>query len=337
MNFIHFTASLDDDGRRLDRILKKLLPEENLSSLYKSLRKGLIKVNGKKQDGNFKVSENDEILIADFLLNAEKPATEDCCCIKIKDEDILFRNQHLLILNKPYDIPVQPNANSKKGESISEMVLAEFKKSASSSLSFKPAPLHRLDRKTTGALVISQSLKGAQWFSDVIKNHLVKKIYVGIACGFLPEKQIWTDKIKREESSEKTAFHTVLVSKSGGVAGEEIFEDAKNAETTATPLAYGEYNNKKITLVKFEIGTGRTHQIRSQSQAHGFPLLGDTAYGGEKILKSVGHDFYLHAVKLVFPSDNPLEIPEKIEAPLPKKFCDFLGACLINAPERLIF
>ncbi len=337
MNFIHFTATSNDEGRRLDRILKKLLPEENLSSLYKSLRKGLIKINGKKQDGNFKVSENDEIWIADFLLKPEKSISNESSGIKISDEQILFRNEHLLILNKPYDIPVQPNANSKKGESISEIVQSDFSENSASSLSFRPAPLHRLDRKTTGLLAVSQSLKGAQWFSEAIKNHLVKKIYVGIVCGILKGKESWSDKIKREASPKKKAFHTVKVYKEGDFVDSEDFEESKNAETTATPLCYGEYNKTKVTFVKFEIGTGRTHQIRSQAQAHGFSLWGDSAYGGVKTENKDGQDFYLHAALLVFPKDNPLKIPEEIQAPLPKKFYDFLGACLINAPQRLIF
>ena len=75
MDFIHFTAGKDDSERRLDRVLRNFLSEEHLSSIYKSLRKGLIKVNGKKCDGNFRISQGDDIQIAVFLL---KESHETC-------------------------------------------------------------------------------------------------------------------------------------------------------------------------------------------------------------------------------------------------------------------
>ena len=68
MEFIHFKIGKDDDGRRLDRVIRKFLSEDNLSQLYKSLRKGLIKVDNKKQSPDYRVSENSELLIADFLI-----------------------------------------------------------------------------------------------------------------------------------------------------------------------------------------------------------------------------------------------------------------------------
>ncbi|MBR6913189.1 MAG: hypothetical protein IKN34_05210 [Treponema sp.] len=72
MDFKHFTAGKDDDGRRLDKIIRRFLDENALSSIYKSLRKGLVKVNGKKRSAEFKVSENDDIEIAEFLIQKSR-------------------------------------------------------------------------------------------------------------------------------------------------------------------------------------------------------------------------------------------------------------------------
>ncbi|MBO4387217.1 MAG: RNA pseudouridine synthase, partial [Treponema sp.] len=105
------------------------------------------------------------------------------------------------------------------------------------------------------------------------------------------------------------------------------------AVTKAYPLEHGKWNGKDVTLTRFEIPTGRKHQIRAQSAFHGFPLLGDRAYGGTSIK---GHEFYLHAVQVEFPAENALLLPPKIHLPLPAEFLNFLNSALINWKGQLI-
>uniref|UniRef100_UPI0025FF1F8F RluA family pseudouridine synthase n=1 Tax=uncultured Treponema sp. TaxID=162155 RepID=UPI0025FF1F8F len=294
MNFKHFKAGMDDSGRRLDRVLRRFLSEENLSSIYKSLRKGLIKVDGKKCDGNFRVSEGSDLQIADFLLKSDSqsqkaPDSNECQDFSLNSL-VIFKNDFILILNKPYDIPVQP-ASSFKGKSLAEIVQEEYQSSHKmASLSFKTGPLHRLDRKTTGLLAFSQNLQGAQWFSEKIKSHEIQKVYLALLEGNLTENQIWEEKIDKSEiSNEQGAmrkdsgkFHTVSVNS----------DEGKMAHTEVTPLSHGLFLGKAVTLARVLIKTGRTHQIRAQAGFHGFPLLGDTAYGSGKIdSKKWGQDF----------------------------------------------
>ena len=193
------------------------------------------------------------------------------------------------------------------------------------SLSFKTGPLHRLDRKTTGLLAFSQNLQGAQCFSEKIKSHEIQKVYLALLEGNLTENQIWEEKIDKSEiSNEKGTrrkdsgrFHTVSVNS----------DEGKMAHTEVTPLSHGLFWGKDVTLARVLIKTGRTHQIRAQAGFHGFPLLGDTAYGSGKIdSKKWGQDFFLHASELHFPPDNPLNLPEKISAPLPKAFENILNS-----------
>ena len=326
MNFKHFKAGMDDSGRRLDRVLRRFLSEENLSSIYKSLRKGLIKVDGKKCDGNFRVSEGSDLQIADFLLDQKETVDRsEKTKSPLLDDITLFKNDFILILNKPYDIPVQPT-NSFKGKSLAEIVQEEYQSSHEmASLSFKTGPLHRLDRKTTGLLAFSQNLQGAQWFSEKIKSHEIQKVYLALLEGNLTENQIWEEKIDKSEISNEQGtmrkdsgrFHTVSVNS----------DEGKMAHTEVTPLSNGLFLGKAVTLARVLIKTGRTHQIRAQAGFHGFPLLGDTAYGSGKIdSKKWGQDFFLHAAELHFPSDNPLNLPEKISAPLPKAFENILNS-----------
>lgn len=316
MDFTHLTAGGDDDGRRLDKVLRKYLDASSLSSLYKSLRSGLIKVNGKKQDASYRLSSGDDIQIASFLTAAHNEKTERN---ELDKNLILFRNEHFLILNKPYDVATQDGGS---GPSVSKMVRDEWQSSSHpDSLSFTPAPLHRLDKKTTGVLVCSQSLAGSRYFSETIQKHDAKKIYLAIVEGQLASAEHWVDYLS-DAVQTNSSFYTVSVTdeKSG-----------KRAETDIQPLAYGTWRGQTVTLAQVEIVTGRHHQIRCQSSHHGYPLLGDSAYGaayGEKAL-------FLHCFQMAFPSDNELGLPVQVTAPISTEFKKMLESTLINWDGRI--
>ena len=331
MNFTEFYASADDNDRRLDRILRKFISQEALSGIYSSVRKGLIKVNGKKAEPGKHVFEGDCIRIAEFLLesrNLEKtkgcisPSSEQKASAaeilnSVELPEIILKTEDILILNKPYDITVQGKENS-LNKSVEFFFRNEHK---NKSLSFNPGPLHRLDRKTTGAIAFSMSLRGARWFSEAIKNHEIKKNYIGILQGKLLQQEYWNDNIEREYDAAKV-FQTVKAGNTG-----------KEAVTRVIPLGYGKHNKTDYTLAKFCIETGRTHQIRSQSALHGYPLLGDTAYGGTKIELI---EYFLHAYELYFPKNNPLALPEKIKAEVPKVFANFLKTTMQDYEKCVI-
>ena len=336
MEFDEFTAGENDSGRRLDRVLKIMLRDFEGVNIFSALRKKLILVNGRKAEASYKVNCGDKIKIASFLLkkSPESKALDD----KQQefgtefslDEATVFKNGSVMVINKPYGINVQPSFSSET--SLSEIVARECKKGPS--LSFTPSPLHRLDRFTTGALVFSLSIDGARIFSQMMQEGLVRKTYLGIVQGLMDREFEWTDGIVGEKSSDTASFHKVRVvgldekDSSGAWATASV-----KAVTKAFPLAGGSWNGKEVTLVKVEIPTGRKHQIRAQSAFHGFPLLGDRAYGGTRIS---GHEFYLHAVQIEFPSGNNLLLPPKIYVPLPPEFLNFLNSALINWKGQLI-
>lgn len=313
MNFKHFTAGKDDSGRRLDRVLRAFLTEESLSAVYKSIRKGLIKVGGRKRGGDFRISEGDDIQIADFLLAPPRSASEKAPPLPqfSLESHTVFRNEAVLILDKPYNVPVQPGSSS-HGISLSEIVQRHHALAhTGESLSFRTGPLHRLDRKTTGLIVFSQNLEGARWFSKAMRNHSIQKTYLAVVEGHLTESMILENNIQKSAGSSDRGFRTVAIT--GRDSG-------KYARTEVSPVRQGFFEGREITLARIVIKTGRTHQIRIQCAHNGFPLLGDTAYGAEKVRPVCGQDFFLHAAALHFPPENPLDIPGTITAPPPEAF-----------------
>lgn len=316
MDFFDFRADINDSGRRIDKIVKKLMPDHSLGMIYKYFRKGLVKKNKKKVNPDVRIQEGDLISIAAFLLqkkNLQSAPTlfEEPLLETSLFETNLFVNVHIRVINKPYDIPVQ--GGGQIACSLDKIVVKEYlnnlkEQGLSPSLSFRPGPLHRLDRKTTGVLVFSQSLAGAQWFSQSLKDHCIGKEYLAIVEGKVTGIQYWQDGILRKSQGRGGGFTQSHVSISG-----------KNADTLACPLAWGKYKEKPITLLHLKISTGRTHQIRLHCSHHGFPLLGDTAYGGRAIKTTTTknqQDFFLHAWKISIPENNPLDLPSKITAPI---------------------
>ena len=342
MRFLEFTASENDNDRRLDRIVRKFIHIQNLSGIYSAIRKGFVKVNGKKVSPPTRIFSGDKIKIADFLISHENKTAADTIktisddtakCVQknappnyLFPYETVFHNEHILVLNKPCGVSVHGKENSLEKE-----VRRFFKMTAKdTSLSFSPGPLHRLDKYTSGLISFSWSIQGAHWFSHALSHHEIHKTYLGIASGILKKEEKWEDFILDNKKNETEVdsrmsrgksdkmFHTVHAS------SQKQNDFSKLALTTATPLAYGEYKKNPVTVIQYNIETGRTHQIRAQSALHHLPLLGDTAYGAEKLPSAI---FFLHAKKLEAPKENAIGLPSVLHAEIPRQFKEFLKGC----------
>ncbi|MDE5899068.1 MAG: RluA family pseudouridine synthase [Treponemataceae bacterium] len=323
MEFAEFSAGADDDGRRLDRIVRRFLPEEPLSGVYKAIRKGLVRLDGRNVPPDARVRKGALISVAAFLLSAQKTVAPPPAGAVPADGappyPVVFRNDHLIVVNKPAGIAVHGGGSSTAATEppMDERIAAYYRavRSPGGSLSFTPGPLHRLDRSTSGLLAFSWSILGARWFSRALSEHQIRKFYLGIARGNMERPEAWRDFITKDDAAAPAPrFCTVAVSPRPTDGGAE-------AATRAVPLLHGSSGGVPYTLVRYEIETGRTHQIRAQSAAHGFPLLGDSAYGGGS---AAGVRLFLHAARLEFPPDNPLSLPPALDAPPPEAFLRFL-------------
>ena len=342
------TAASDDDGRRLDRILRKALEDLPLSAIYRLLRKGAVLVDGKTAPAELRIRKGQTISIDRTAVETEPKARRQGISRGLKGKpEILFEGAGLLILNKPAGLTVHGR------ESLEDQVLAWLEGKREPSLSFRPGPLHRLDKPSSGIIVFSTNLEGARLFSAMMRKRMIKKQYLCIIEGLIEKTEIWQDELFRDKTLKKTfTISADCQDKSPG----------KTALTKVTPLM----GNAIATLILAEIETGRTHQIRAQTASRGHPLLGDIKYaqktharrracsfdngnmacpqekvppseiwpgGAQKTHarrracssseRSEKNGFFLHAWRMEFlaPLQGPCAgLPHLIEAPLPEKF-----------------
>ena len=325
------TAAVDDDGRRLDRILRKALRDLPLSAIHRLLRKHAVLVNGKTAAADCRVRAGETITVtldslypgnnlqSDFMgdFSKNKP-------IQISTDafpEILFEGEGLLVLNKPAGIAVHGMENNKKGNagktSLETLVRSYLKPKLPPSLSFRPGPLHRLDKMSSGIIVFSAGLEGARYFSALIRDRQIKKTYLALVEGCIKKDEVWQDDLARDHEVKKT----FTVKTANAKIKREMKTVFKPALTRIKPLLI----NSAYTLIQAEIETGRTHQIRAQAAFHGHPLIGDIKYGAKPFEVSrdppIADSFMLHAWRMQIPVGTSfLSIPNLIEAPLPENF-----------------
>jgi len=279
----------NDEGRRLDRILRKALPHHPLPLIHRLLRQGQVFINGKPAKAQDRVCRGVKISIPS-LNDAPKAASP---APSLPSPVIIWEGPGLIAVNKPAGLAVHGPAAFEAGGkpcscSLDMMVRSFLAGKTAPSLSFKPGPLHRLDKPSSGIIVFSTNIEGARLFSALMRDQKVRKTYLAIVQGKVEKEELWEDALVRDREMKKTF----------------VSSDGKNAVTTIKPLAC----KSAYSLVSAQIATGRTHQIRAQAAARGHPLAGDKKYGGQG-----KGGFFLHAWKLEF-------LEYSIEAPVPDAF-----------------
>jgi 23S rRNA pseudouridine955/2504/2580 synthase len=323
---IELTARKDDNGRRLDRILRKALPDLSLSLIHRLLRQKKVLVDNKpvilpnyriEQGMVIKiiasVNHNNKQINHNFV-NQKKFEVNNNSAIdpslhsSLLTIPILWQGSGIIVFNKPQGLSTHgPN-------SLDSMVynwLAE-EGALPRSLSFKPGPLHRLDKPTSGAIVFSQTLEGAKLFSALLRKHNLEKTYMAIVEGSIEGENIWRDSLEHDKNAHKT----FVKNKQQGRKATPPDPTLKEAVTTVKTLV----SNGEYSLIEARIKTGRHHQIRAQAASHGHPLAGDIKYGASPLPgQSHSGEFFLHAWKIKF-IECPDGFPQEITAPLPEMF-----------------
>lgn len=305
----------NEAGQRLDKLLGKYLNLAGKGFLYKMMRKKNITLNGKKCDGSEKLSMGDEIKL--FLSDETIEKFSEVKVQKVHHQklDIVYEDQHILMINKPSGMLSQKAKETDESlvEYLIDYLLESGQLTKEDLRSFRPSVCNRLDRNTSGLVAAGKSLAGLQMLSSVLKDRSLHKYYVCGVKGILKEKQLISGYLKKEE---KTNQVTILKTEE---------EDALPIRTEYEPIAYA---NDQYTLLKVTLITGRTHQIRAHLASIGHPLLGDHKYGDAKVNEFVKERYHirsqmLHSWQMVFPElegDFAYLSGKTIEAKWPNEF-----------------
>lgn len=303
------TVKDDDDGQRIDRWIKRYVPDMPYVLAQKLMRKGAIRADGKRVKPDTRLSAGQEIKIPSFDSKAPQKYEKK---VKVSDADvdfirslIIYEDTDVIALNKPHDIAVQGGTNTKRH--INGMLEALKNKEG-----VVPRLVHRLDKETSGVLLLARSAKCARELGFAFKGRNVRKIY-------------WAALSPTPEGYEGTIKAPIV--KSGGDF-EKMVIDEEEGKYAITEYAVIENAGRAAAFVAFWPRTGRTHQIRVHAaQVLGASVLGDRKYRAVKDEESklidadlAGMDLskclHLHARRLILPHPIKKRQTLDITAPL---------------------
>jgi 23S rRNA pseudouridine955/2504/2580 synthase len=274
--FIITSESLDT---RLDRWFRLNVCEIPQSLIEKNIRKGNIKVNKKKPKSSYKLQKNDIVNIfkINFSPDKNKKKTEKYIPTKKElnssNEMFIENNEDFAVINKPEGISVQSGTNSRKN-------IIDILRNTKEFENYKPFSVHRIDKATSGILIVAKNRNFAQFFTSLFRIRKIHKTYLAIVIGELKDKKgTFTDTLYYYEGKRETQLKAITHYK--------VID-----------------SNNNYSLLLLNPVTGRKHQLRKQLLIHGVPVLGDSKY---RIIGKVNKNkefLMLHAYSIKFSITN---------------------------------
>lgn len=285
-----------EENNRIDSYLAKQKEELSRVAVQRLIEEEKILVNGKKTKASYKIQEDDEI-----ILEEEEPKE-----IELKAQDIpveiIYEDSNIIVVNKPKGMVVHP-ANGNPDGTLVNAIMSICKNSLSGiGGEIRPGIVHRIDKDTSGILIVAKNDKAHINLSEQIKNHEVKKTYIALVRGMVKENEATINMpIGRSTKDRKKMA---------------VKKDGKEAITHFKVLE--RYPQHNCTLLEVKIETGRTHQIRVHLSQIGYPIIGDIVYSNGKNKWGIQGQC-LHAKNLRF--KHPITGKEMfLEAELPEYF-----------------
>nr|WP_321500394.1 RluA family pseudouridine synthase [uncultured Dethiosulfovibrio sp.] len=239
-----FKVSSHQDGRRLDKVIRGIWPSLPLGAMMKAFRKKQVRVDGVRAAFDQRLAEGQEVVVP------WEPAEEAVPLSNYGSLDTIYRDDHIWVIDKPPGLLSQPD--SKGGDSV-------VTRAQSMGGEFKPQAVHRLDRNTSGVMILALSGKVLRDLSSMWRGREITKTYWALVSGDIKEAGRVDAPLLKDQDSNKV----------------EVDRRGQDALTLYTPLARGE----GCTLCEVVLVTGRSHQIRVHMAHIGHPLLGDIKYG----------------------------------------------------------
>ncbi|MBE7023912.1 MAG: RluA family pseudouridine synthase [Ruminococcaceae bacterium] len=291
----------DSSGKRLDAYLAEKVPELTRSRIQKLILDGFVTVNGKCVKSNYKLREKDEISV-----EIPEPKETEIAAEEIP-LDIVFEDDCMLVVNKPQGMVVHPAAGNYSGTLVNALMAYCGERLSGINGEIRPGILHRIDKDTSGLLMVAKNDKAHLELSAQIKDHSLSREYLALVHGKIKEDSGTIDApIGRDERDRKKMTITE--------------KNSKNAVTHFFVLE----RFQKYTFVRCRLETGRTHQIRVHMSKNGHPIVGDPVYGVKKEeFRLDGQLLHAHMIGFVHPVSGEYmefsrELPEYFEEILEK-------------------
>ena len=270
-----FLVKDDFVDSRVDRWFKRNVYDVPQSLIEKNLRQGRIKINNKKSKSSYKLRKNDLIFVdnLNFIANNKKINKKKYKATKseLSSSSKMFieNNENFVVINKPAGIAVQLGTKSRRN-------IIDILRSTKEFINSSPYAVHRIDKETTGVLIVAKNRKYAQLFTSLFRIRKIHKTYLGIVRG--------------ELQKDKGTFIDELL----------YYEGEKKIKTKAITHFKVIDSNNNYSLLKLNPETGRKHQLRKQLLIHGCPILGDSKYRISDNHPSKKNSLMLHAYKVNF-------------------------------------
>ncbi|MDQ2087222.1 RluA family pseudouridine synthase [Herbivorax sp. ANBcel31] len=288
-----------ENGIRIDAWLSKNLSEYSRSYIQKLLKDKNVLVNGNAVKPNYKIAEGDHI-----ILKIPKPQVLDVVAEDI-DIQVLYEDEDILVVNKPKGMVVHPAAGNYSGTLVNALMAHCGDDLSDINGVIRPGIVHRIDKETSGVLVVAKNNKSHEMLSEKLKNHDIKRVYEAVVHGIIREDKGRIDApIGRHPVDRK-----------------KMAVNTKNGRGAITHFKVLE-RFKESTYIQVTLETGRTHQIRVHMSHVGYPIIGDRVYGKKNEKYEIeGQTLHAKVLGFVHPSKNKYM---EFEAPLPPYFSQLI-------------
>ena len=295
MSLIHLDADENWMDERIDKFLSAQLPEQSRSYLQKIIKEGSVLINGSPVKASYRMDDQDEVTID--LPELKEPEIE----AENIPLDILYEDNDLLMVNKPKGMVVHPSAGHTTGTLVNAVMYHCKEDLSGINGVMRPGIVHRIDKDTTGVLVICKNDKAHNFVAEQLKEHSITRKYRAIVNGVIKEDE---GTVNAPIGRHPTERKKMAINEKNG----------KHAVTHYRVLE--RFANH--TYIECQLETGRTHQIRVHMASLHHPLLGDTVYGSQKNPYHLeGQTLHAMVLGLIHPSTGSYL---EVTAPLPEYF-----------------
>lgn len=284
------TVTPDDAGSRLDKFLSSLEEISSRNYAKQLIEEGRVSVNGKSVKPSF-------ALIEGQIVEVNLPELQSTALVPYKLKlDIVFEDEHVLVVNKPSGLVVHPAAGHQQDTLVN--ALLNHTTDLSMKNEIRPGIVHRIDKETSGLLVVAKNDFAHEALAQQFKNKTTHRVYYAVLNGHLPKVQGIVRSYIGRHPNDRKRFSSVKENNRIVSDPDLDLTHAKWAVTHFNKVA----QHSNMSYVRLKLETGRTHQIRVHMSEQGHPLVGDLVYGfSVKKMKELGLSrFFLHAAELGF-------------------------------------